>query len=313
MMAAARTPSVSVVIVSFNTLDKLKKCLSCLDLKRYQVIVIDNASSDGSAEWLGAQEDIEVVLSETNLGFGRANNIGFDRATGDLVLYLNSDAYAHESAVDNLARVFEDEDVAAAGGKLLNPNGSLQQSAANYLRVHNVVCEQLFLEPIAQSWGHWDYWITKWTYPDVPTPVPQVMGACLMVRRRLNEKFDEDFFLYCEDTELCLRLIRHGRILYVPTSVFTHELGSSSVDSRWKSVCRYNAGKELYFTKYFGAGTAAYVRFLHKVGAVLRLIYGVLGYPFLGSAREKYHTFKKVLTAKTEDFIPAEHRRRPQP
>ncbi|HLO99484.1 MAG TPA: glycosyltransferase family 2 protein, partial [Fimbriimonas sp.] len=245
-----------------------------------------------------------------NLGFGRANNLGMASATGDLVLFLNSDCYAHEGAIERLTEVFKEPAIVAAGGKLLNPDGSLQQSAANRLMIHNVVCEQLFLEPFAQSFGHWQYWVTKWLYPDEPSQVAQVMGACLMMRKSTNERFDEDYFLYCEDTDLCARLWRHGKIVYVPDAVFTHELGSSSTDSRWKSVCRYNAGKELYFAKFWGPGHARYVRFLHKVGAVLRLTYGFLGYPFLGSAREKFHTFKRVLTAKTEDFIPAEHRRR---
>lgn len=309
-MEQATTHQLSVIIVSFNTLEKLKKCLSCLNSSLYQVIVVDNASEDGSAEWLASLSDITYIPSSTNLGFGRANNVGLRVATGDLVLFLNSDAYAHEGAISRLMAVFEEPSIVAAGGKLLNPDGSLQQSATNPLMVHNVVCEQLFLEPLAQSFHHWEYWVTKRLDPHEPTPVAQVMGACLMMRKSAGEEFDEDYFLYCEDTDLCARLWQHGQIVYVPDAVFTHELGSSSTDSRWKSVCRYNAGKEHYFAKFWGPGKARYVRFLHKVGAVLRLVYGFLAYPFLASAREKFHTFKRVLTARTEDFIPAEHRRR---
>src|SRR5205823_6671885 len=103
-----------------------------------------------------------------------------------------------------------------------------------------------------------------------PRVVPQVMGACLMIRPLA--KFDERYFLYCEDTDLCLRLHRFGEILWVPAARFTHELGSSSVGaSRWSSVAAYNRSKELYFSIWRGSTSAAVCWLIDRFGAILRV------------------------------------------
>jgi GT2 family glycosyltransferase len=131
--------------------------------------------------------------------------------------------------------------------------------------------------------------------------VEQVMGACLMVRRL--ERFDERFFLYCEDTELCRRLRRHGRIVWVPSSVFRHELGASS-QKRWLAVARYNRGKELYFSIHHGRFVSLVCFLLNRIGALLRvLVWGVasVGTLFLVKVvRERAGVFVRVLFAPIE-------------
>jgi GT2 family glycosyltransferase len=96
------------------------------------------------------------------------------------------------------------------------------------------------------------------------------MGACLMMRP--VERFEERFFLYCEDTELCYRLRRHGQILYVPQAEFTHALGASSTGNRWWSVAMYNRGKELYFRIHHGTSHQVVCLFINRLGALLRLM-----------------------------------------
>ena len=126
-------PKVSVVVVSYNTREKLRCCLQCLE-SRHEVIVVDNASKDGSPEMAAADfPAVKLIANKENRGFGAANNQGTDVASGELVLYLNSDAYADPGAVDELARVFDDPGVVAAGGRLLNPDRTLQQSIENEL------------------------------------------------------------------------------------------------------------------------------------------------------------------------------------
>ncbi|MFQ3587319.1 MAG: glycosyltransferase family 2 protein [Fimbriimonadaceae bacterium] len=262
--------SVAVVVVSFNTREKLRRCLNALP-ESVELIVVDNGSDDGSADMVRREfPDAALIANAENRGFGAANNQGIAAATRPLVLLLNSDAYAEPGALDELAAAFADPNVVAAGGRLLNPDRTLQKSTAGPLTLWAVFCEQTLLEKAFPQIPCLNpYWNTHRL--DGPADVEQVMGACLMMRRGL-ETFDERFFLYCEDTELCRRLRRRGRIRYVPSAVFVHELGSSSSGERWRSVARYNRGKELYFAIHHGAGAAAACWILDRLGALIRLV-----------------------------------------
>ncbi|HVT13074.1 MAG TPA: glycosyltransferase family 2 protein [Fimbriimonadaceae bacterium] len=292
---------VSVVVVSFNTEEKLRRCLSCIE-GRHEVIVVDNGSSDGSAEMVRAEfPEAKLIGNSGNVGFGAANNQGIDLASRPLALLLNSDCYASPGAIDLLADAFDDQTVVVAGGKLLNPDGSLQESVAGPLTLWAVFLEQTYLERFA---GASKYWRTRQllTRANLPASleVDQVMGACLMMRPL--ERFDERFFLYCEDTELCLRLRRHGRIVYMPGAQFTHELGSSSVGaSRWLSVARYNRGKELFFAIHRGPLACALCWLLDRFGALIRLLAYCLAVIFTLGQRKEWRArpalWFRVLTA----------------
>ena len=286
---------VSVVVVSYNTRDKLRRCLECIE-EEHEVIVVDNASDDGSADMVAADfPHVRLIRNKLNRGFGAANNQGIDAHTRELVLFLNSDAYAEPGAIERLSREFVSPDIVGAGGQLLNPDGSRQPSSANRLTLWAVFCEQTLLEKVFPTLFN-TYWNSH-RIGNETAPVEQVMGACLMIRPR--ERFDERFFLYCEDTELCYRLRRHGRILYVPAARFVHDLGSSSASNRWLAIARYNRGKELYFRIQFGPPyrTACFV--LDRMGAIWRMvIWGVAVAVTLGAKarfRQQVATFWKVL------------------
>jgi GT2 family glycosyltransferase len=274
MASVSSEASVSVVIVNFNTREALRRCLASLS-EAAEVIVVDNASSDGSAEMVSKDFPlVRLIANKENKGFGAANNQGIDLATQPLVLLLNSDAYATPGAIATLASVFEDSGVAAAGGRLLNLDGSLQESAANELTLWAVFCEQYLLEKMFPR-SPWlsPYWMSKRLLLEgagEPVATAQVMGACLMMRKGL--KFDERFFLYCEDTDLCKRLSSLGNILYVPGAEFYHELGVSSTANRWRSIAMYNVGKELYFSINRSRWAVFMCFWLNRKGALLRLL-----------------------------------------
>jgi N-acetylglucosaminyl-diphospho-decaprenol L-rhamnosyltransferase len=277
---------VSVVIVSYNTCDLLRRCLQSLS-EADEIIVVDNASADGSAEMVLAEfPETRLIRNKRNIGFGAANNLGIGTAQHELVLLLNSDARATSGAVAALASVFEDPGVVAAGGKLTHPDGKLQESAANELTLWAVFCEQFYLEKLFPT-SKWlsPYWVSRRLLKrsDQPHPVAQVMGACLMMRKGAD-RFDERFFLYCEDTELCRRLQKHGRILYAPRSQFEHELGASSSGTRWQSVALYNRGKELYFEIHRGKVAASLCWGLNRAGSLLRfVVWGIAALVTLGT------------------------------
>ena len=287
---------VSVVVVSFNTIEKLRRCLSCIEAE-HEVIVVDNGSGDGSAEMVKAEyPSARLIENSGNVGFGAANNQGMELARREFVLFLNSDCYAEPGAIQRLSEHLDYETV-AVGGRLLNPDGSLQDSAAADLTLWAVFCEQTYLEKLFRNSKLFSpYWLTRRLPSDKASQVPQVMGACLMIKP--VEQFDERYFLYCEDTELCKRLSRHGRILYVPEARFTHELGSSSPGpTRWLSVARYNRGKELYFSIHRGRLATVLCWIMNRKGAAWRLLIYSIASIGSKSARPRFALWWKVLTA----------------
>lgn len=292
----------SVIVVSYNTCDLLRRCLASLG-DAHEVIVVDNASQDGSAEMVAREfTDVKLIANPVNVGFGSANNQGLDAMTGDVALLLNSDAFPQPGAITRLCEVMEKSDWVACGGHLKNPDGSTQSSCSNELTLWAVICEQSLLEKIFPNSRLFSpYWMTRrlMSEPGDVHEVEQVMGACLMMRP--VERFDEDFFLYCEDTELCRRLRRHGKIAWVKDAEFTHELGASSSTTRWTSIARYNRGKELYFLKHHGRGAMGFCWYLNRHGALLRLtLWGIptlLTLGLVGRFRRQSTLFLKVLFA----------------
>lgn len=266
---------VSVIIVSYNTASHTLKLLAALQSHPvHEVIVIDNASTDDTVTLIHQNHPkIILIRNQHNRGFGAANNQGLDQMTGDLALLLNSDCIPEPNAIATLVQAFQDPKVIAAGGQLLHPDGTHQQSACNNLTLWAVFCEQLLLEKLFPNSSIFNpYWISRKIInkSSEPTPVSQVMGACLMLRP--IERFDERYFLYCEDTELCRRLQAHGQILYIPEAQFGHALGASSSQNRWWSIAMYNRGKELYFRIHQSQFHQVICLIFNRMGALLRLV-----------------------------------------
>lgn len=266
-------PLVSVVIVTHNSREDVARCLASLP-SAVETIIVDNASTDGTPDEVRRlRPDAIVIQNRSNRGFGAACNQGLEAASGDLALLLNPDAEARQGAIEALAEALNaDSDAVAAGGSLRFPDGRLQGSVAGKLTLWALFCEQTGLERILHV-----YWQTPRlrAMGSGQYEVEQVMGACMMLKRDRDgrfPRFDERFFLYCEDTELCFRLRdAGGKILFVPAAEFVHALGTSSEAARWRAVAFYNRGKELYFAIHHGAiaGVVAFV--LNRLGALLRL------------------------------------------
>ena len=304
----------SVIVVSYNTRDLLGRCLESLG-EADEVVVVDNASADGSAEMVASLfPSVRLVRNSENRGFGAANNQGLDLVAGDLVLFLNSDAMARPGALRGLVSVMDAHaDVVACGGRLESADGRLQESCANGLTLWALFCEQTYLEKLfPRSRLFSPYWVSSRLLSAQRElhDVEQVMGACLMVRPEKSssgelhhnfERFDERFFLYCEDTELCRRLRRRGRIVWVPGAVFEHALGASS-QARWEAVARYNRGKELYFLIHFGRTTAVVAFLIDRAGAFARLLVwslaSVVTLFFVRTVRERAWMWVRVLFAR---------------
>jgi len=278
------TPDVSVIIVSYNTRELLRECIESIlceqgDGLGVEVIVVDNASADGSAAMVAERfPQVRLIANPDNRGFGAACNQGLEVARGRYALILNADIRAQPGALQRLVEFMDAHpDAAICGGQLRYPDGRIQPSCARNLTLWWVFCEQSMLAklfPRTRLFG--GYWRTHWDF-SATIETEQVMGACMMLRRPFP-RFDEDYFLYCEDTDLCYRVRQAGgRIYYVHDAVFVHHLGASGESQRAQMVIYYNRSKERYFRKFHGAWQARVCRWLNKGGALLRVLLGLGG------------------------------------
>jgi GT2 family glycosyltransferase len=237
-MSDSTVPDVSVVIVSFNTRDLLVECIETLIAEAgavsYEIIVVDNASRDGSADRVAERfPQATLIRSATNLGFAAANNLGFKSARGRYLVLLNSDAFLEPGALERAVRYMDaDPGIGLGGARLIGRDGEWQPSARMF---PSLLIELLTLSglaarfPRSRFFGRFD---RTWADPMEPADVDWVPGAFSIVRRDLLARigdFDEAFFLYYEEVDLCRRIRAAGlRIRYWPDVVVVHIGGESS-------------------------------------------------------------------------------------
>jgi len=229
----------TIVIVSYNTRDLLRPCLASLRAHApdYPVVVVDNASSDGSAEMVETEFPRVLLLrNQCNAGFGAANNRALRDVDTELTMLLNSDARLESDVVAALAGTLERHPQAAAVGcRLVSPDGGTQAS---------VRCFPSAVHSLKRALGIRD------ALPRQLSPVDSVDGAAMLLRTeafRAVGGFDERFFLYAEDVDLCRRLSREGwQVLYEPAVSLIHvgsgssEAGSPEDDRRrWQAIALY--------------------------------------------------------------------------
>lgn len=228
----------SIIIVNYNSADFVLACVRSICEQTctvaYEVIVVDNASYDGCSERLAQYyPKVNFVQSQSNLGFGRANNLGARHASGEVLLFLNPDTEVRDRAVDCLYGHFNKlEEPGAVGCRLLNSDGSLQKSCVQALpTVLNQVLDADWLE---QLFPKSDFWGTAALYLNrsEPSRVQVVSGACLMVKKCVFERvggFSPEYFMYAEDLDLCFKTRRDGlNNYYVGNAVIVHHGGGST-------------------------------------------------------------------------------------
>ena len=278
-------PLISVAIVSYNTRDLLRDCLLSLESRRdeaeLEIIVVDNGSRDGSVA-MTRQEFPQVLVIEAgeNLGFGAANNRALEAAHGEFFWILNSDTTVDTGTISVMLHWMKaHSECGAIGSRLILRDGTTQPSCALDPSLWAVFCEQTFLYKLLPGGRYTgSYAMTNWDYNEV-RDVPQVCGASLLVRREAWLQiggFDESYFMYFEDTDLCVRLREAGwQIWYLPEARVNHFLGASSQGSageRGRMIFHYNLGRLIFFSRRRGQSTARLLRALLSLGALGRLL-----------------------------------------
>lgn len=229
----------SIVTLSYNTKDLTLNCLKSivsqykqeLEKNELEIIVVDNASIDGSVESIKYyvssikyEEKIKLIQSKENLGFGRGCNLGAKAAKEKYLLFLNSDTEILDKGLIGMTKFLDDNPrVAILGGRLENSDGSLQPSAGKFYNLFNLLIMLLGFERFGFLRSS----------PNKIQKVDWVSGACLMIRSDIFKKlngFDEKIFMYVEDMEICFRAKKIGFLTYFyPNLLLKHKsLGSSN-------------------------------------------------------------------------------------
>ena len=256
----------SIIIVNYNTYSLTKQTINSIIEKehpfQYEILLVDNASSDGSIERLQEEFNnlisegiLRICINEANLGFAKANNIGIRVANGEYILLLNSDTVVKEDCLHKcLSQMEKNIDLGALGCKVVLPDGKLDHA-----------CKRGFPTPKASlyyllklykkdsiKYGQYDALHLR---EDEVGEVDCLMGAfMLMPKDALNKVglLDEDFFMYGEDIDLCYRIKEGGyKILYYPKAQIIHYKGGSSKKKRTKVIYDFHQAMWIFYKKHY--------------------------------------------------------------
>lgn len=252
-------PDITIIIINWNTRDMLADCLDSIrqhaDGLNLDIIVVDNASSDGSQTMLQENyPDVQLIANQDNVGFAKANNQAMQVAQGRYFLLWNSDAFAQPDSMQALLRLADAQPKAGLiGAQLRNQDGSFQASHTPFPHLWQ---EFLILTALGRRmYGN--------SYPSRgpeeeygPQQVDYVEGACMLVRREAYEQvggLDEGYFMYAEEVDWCKTLKQAGwQIWYQPESKVTHLGGASSSGRRTRREADLYRSRVRFFNKHYG-------------------------------------------------------------
>ena len=270
----------SVIIVSYNTRDVLMRCLESVFAHTeglvLEVIVVDNNSIDGSPTMVEETfPAVTLIRNKANIGFAAANNVGLRSASGEFILFLNSDTVVvHDALRKSVSHLLEHPEVGILGCKLLNADGSIQPSARDFPTLWSLFLESLFVYRVLPHRGVFrNPWITDL---DTEQQIDIVKGAFLLTRRSVLDDvgpLDERFFLYSEEQDWCLRANQRGwKAIYWPhAEVFHLDGASTNIALNSRRFLIYDSETE-YFRKHFGRAYATVARTLMVIGILSRLV-----------------------------------------
>ena len=260
---------ITIIIVTYNSEKFIRKCIESIYLKTkstdFEIIVVDNNSKDKTVEIIYKEfKNVRLIRNKKNIGFAAANNIAMERSSGDFIMLLNPDTILDNNAIGILMdSMIKNENIGCVGAKLLYFDGSLQfscrrfpnfinvffgrRSIFRYLFPKNPISREFMLENMNYNYSH---------------DVDWVMGAAMMIRREMINtvgNFDEQYFLFVEDTDLCYRIKQSGkRIVYVPEAVIKHFHGASIRKGFSRAHLHHNIGMYKFFKKYYSKQNKAF-------------------------------------------------------
>ena len=280
------TPDLSIIIVSYNTRALLQACLASVyaDLGQgsasvaAEVIVVDNASSDGSVAMMREQfPQAMLIESGANLGYGGGANLGLKQANGRYLMLLNSDTLVQDSALRHLVAFMDTHpDAGACGPRLLNPDGSLQRSAFRFPTITQIVLDLFPILPrLTDTSLNGRY---QQDNPDNEQPfvVDFTLGAAFVVSRaayELTGGFDEDFFMYAEEVDWAMRIQAVGYTYYsVPAARIVHYAGQSVKQAPRRMFYELHRSRALLYRKHYSPAFQQAARLLTRTAMLYRAL-----------------------------------------
>lgn len=277
----------SILIVNYNTAALTLQCLRSVFQSKgdyaFEVIVIDNASSDVSVEQIERQfPQVKLICNKENVGFAAANNQGIARAQGKYILLLNSDTVVREDTFDTMISFMEAHPrVGASGCKIVLPDGSLDKA-----------CKRGFPTPSAAFF--YAFGIARWfpnnpyfnqyhmshLDPDQQYPIDCLVGAFMLVRKTVIDQvggLDETFFMYGEDIDWCYRIKQAGwEIYYYPRTEIVHHKGGSSRNKPLKIIYEFHRAMILFHRKHYRTKYPFYINGLVYMGVGIKFILSLI-------------------------------------
>ena len=290
----------SIVLVCWNNKDYLEPCLDSLFdaglTCDFNVIVVDNGSTDGSQAMLKEKfPEVKIIQNDHNVGLGKASNQGIEATSGRYILLLNNDTLVNGPSLNTLVDFLDQHpDTGAVGGKLLNPDGSLQAAGSNFpsLLEDFLVSTRLG----AVIWPN---------FPDhkesnQQKEVDWIGSACLLVRRKALDQvglLDEKYFIYGDEADLQYRLKKAGWPTYFLPEVTTIHFGGRSMD-RWRRRKMVYRGKMMFYRKNYGAFQTFILRLMLFVLSIGKLVPWSIAFLFPGwndRAKKELHSNVEVI------------------
>ncbi|MBI4844950.1 MAG: glycosyltransferase [Candidatus Omnitrophica bacterium] len=277
---------VSIIIVNWNTKELLQKCLESIykgaSDTSFEVIVVDNASSDGSVEFFKKKfPRVIIIENKSNQGFAKANNLAIRRCKGKYLLFLNPDTVVFNDSIKLLVNFLEENpNFDIVGPKIINPDKSVQfECARNFPTLLSelfciTVLDRLF--PKNTIFGK--YLMSYWNHNE-SKEVDAVSGACFLIKRALMQEFlfDEQFFMYAEDTDLFFMIKKNKKkIFFLANADIIHVRGGSSNKNPFGMVLEEKKSMHAFFYKHYTRRAAFFYRLVILFGSIIMLPLWVL-------------------------------------
>lgn len=272
---------ISIIIVNYNVKEFVANLLGSLEKARndfnLEIFIVDNASSDGSVGYLKKRfPEITYILNEENAGFGRANNQAIRRANGRYTLLINPDAIVRQDTLKVMFRYMEQHpETAAAGCKILNPDGSFAPESRRAVPTPmTALWKILGLPRLFPNSKRFSAYYLGGEDENKQSSVPVLSGAFMFFRTSVLREvggFDEQFFMYGEDIDLCYRIRQKGwNIDYLPATSIIHYKGESTKKENLDYVVTFNKAMYQFFNKHFSFGYTLFFKIFILSGIVIK-------------------------------------------
>ena len=280
-------PKVSVLIVSYNVKQYIIHCIDSIKKSDYagqiEIIVVDNNSYDGSLDEIKSKiKNVICIQNDVNLGFGKAINQAANVATGKYFLILNPDTIIEESTISTFVNYLDgNSTIGMVGPKIVNSDGSLQKGSKRSFPTIGVALPKLLgldkLFPNSKWSGRYNL---NYLNPDEIHKVDAISGSCMFIRAELFKKiggFDERFFMFGEDLDLCYQVYQHKyEVHYLPSTHIMHYQGESVKSAPYDSLNAFYQAMILFSEKHFSKGRNILTKVVIRLGIYFRKIISLI-------------------------------------